>query len=180
MLAVGLHHLGAGRGQRAAAQQAVGLAGERIAQRRIGEREQVGLPGRVLRMARVAAGQAETDIGRHPPRAGDMRHQPVEHDAALQVLVEAEIEEVAQEAAGLRDAEADRAADGRMQAVEQRIGRRRIAAQEARDIAHRGKAHAEQRRIARRVGDLVERAGIEAVGPRDLDGCGIDEAGREA
>ena len=80
------------------------------------------------------------------------------------------MEEVAQEAAGLRDAEADRAADGRMQAVEQRIGRRRIAAQEARDIAHRGKAHAERHRIARRVGDLVERAGIETVGPRDLDG----------
>ena len=83
MLAVGLHHLGAGHGQRAAAQQAVGLAGDRIAQRRIGEREQVGLPGRVLRMARVAAGQAEANIGRHPPCAGDMRHQAVEHDAAL-------------------------------------------------------------------------------------------------
>ena len=110
MLAVGLHHLGAGHGLRAAAQQAVGLAGDRIAQRRIGEREQVGLPGRVLRMAGVAAGQAEADVGGHSPCACDMRHQPVEHDAALQILVEAEMEEVAQEAAGLRDAEADRAA----------------------------------------------------------------------
>jgi len=109
-----------------------------------------------------------------------VRHQAVEYDAALQILDEAEMKEVAQEAAGLRDAEADRAADGRMQAVQQRIGRCCIAAQETGDVTHGRKAHAEDCRIARGVGDLVERAGIKTLGPRHLDGYGIDEAGRKA
>lgn len=121
MLAVGLHHLRASRRERAAAEQTIGLAGIGIAQAGIGEGEEIGLPRRILRMTRVAAGLAEADVCRHPPRTRDMRHQAVEHHAAREVLVEAEIEEVAQEAAGLRDAEADGAADRRMQAVQQRI-----------------------------------------------------------
>src|SRR5439155_24194705 len=106
--------------ERASAQEAVGLAGIGIAQARIGEGEEIGLPRRILRMARVAAGLAEADVGRHPPGPRDMRHQSVEHRASREILIEAEIEVVAQEAAGLRDAEADGAADRRMQAVEQR------------------------------------------------------------
>jgi len=48
-------------------------------------------------------------------------------------------------------------------------------AEKADDVAHRGKAHAERRGIARGVGDLVERAGVKAVGPDDLDRRRIDQ-----
>ena len=64
-----------------------------------------------------------------------MRHQPIEHHAPASVLVEAEIQEVAQESPGLRDPEADGAADRRVQPRDQRIGGAGIAPQEGDDIA---------------------------------------------
>src|SRR3954452_21191598 len=99
-----------------------------------------------------------------------MRQQRVEHHASPLILVEAEIQEIAQEAAGLRDTEADGTADRRMQSTEEWIRRRGVAAQERRDVAQRGKADAERGGIARGIGELVDRAGVEAVGPDDLDG----------
>jgi hypothetical protein len=67
-----------------------------------------------------------------------------------------------------------------MQAVEHRVRLRLVMAEKADDVAHGSIAHAERHRIACGVGDLVERAGVKAVGPGDLDGIGIDELCGEA
>jgi hypothetical protein len=109
MFAVGLDDARAGRIEAAALHQPIAPAAEGIVQGLVGERERVRLPGRVLRVPRIASGQAEADIGRHATGARDMRHQPVEHHSAGEVLVEAEIEEIAQISPGLRHAKADRA-----------------------------------------------------------------------
>ena len=112
MFAVGLDDARAGRVQAAALHQPVAPAAQGIVQRLVGEREQVGLPGRILRMPRIAPGLAEAKIGRHaaasPRHAASGRRTPC---APAEVLVETEIEEIAQKAAGLRNAEADRALD---------------------------------------------------------------------
>jgi hypothetical protein len=169
MLAVGLDDARAGGVQTTPLHQAVASAAQGIVQALVGERERVGLPGRILRMSRVTPGQAEANIGRHPAAACDMRHQSVEHDAAGEVLVENEIEEIAQKAPGLRDAETDRALD-KVTARAKGIAGVAAVAQIGDDVARRGESKSEHRGIARGVGYLIERAGIESASrPDDFD-----------
>jgi hypothetical protein len=57
------------------------------------------------------ARQREAQVDRRLTR-GDPRKRAVPHDAVLQVLVEAEMDEGADEIAGLRVSDADRGRDG--------------------------------------------------------------------
>ncbi len=180
VLAVGLHHQGAGVRKLAAQQQAVAPAGERVVEYGVGEGELVCLPGRVLRVARVAAGLAEAHVGRHAPGAADVRHHALEHDPVRRILVEAEVKVVAGEASGLGNAEQDRPGNGGSALRGQRVGSAVFAAQEARDVAGHGEAHPEHRRVACRVDQLVEGAGVEAGGGAgDLHVRVVDRAGRQ-
>ena len=65
-------------------------------------------------LAVVAVRLGEAMVEEAQPAAGDVRHQAVEDDAALRVLVEALIEKVPQKSAALRHAERERAVDRRL------------------------------------------------------------------
>ena len=179
VFAVGLDDAGAGRVQAASLHQPVAPAAQGIIQGLVGEREQVRLPGRILGMPRIAPGLAEAIVRRHATAAADMRHQPVEHQPAGEVFVETEIKKIAQEASGLRDAEADRALD-KTAAGGERICRCGIAPEKGNHIAGGRKSHSQHGGVACRVGHLVECAGIEtAGGPGDLDRLGACRAYRK-
>ncbi len=62
-------------------------------------------------LGRGAAGHAEAVVGEHLAGPGDMAEDAIEDAPALAVAVHAELEEMPQEAAALRHAEADRMAD---------------------------------------------------------------------
>jgi hypothetical protein len=123
MFGVGLDDSRARRVQAAAQHEAIAPAAQGVVQGVVREREKVGLPGRVLRVPRVAPVLAEAVVRRHASCAGDVRHQSVEYDAAGNVLIEAQVEEVAQVPTRLRDAEADGPLHGTAITRRQRIGR---------------------------------------------------------
>ena len=168
-IGVGLDDLRAVLRGQAARQPAVGAAGDRVGRHRIAERERGAGIERLAVLLHVAAGLREAIVGEHLLAGGDVRHQPVEHHAAGFVLVEAEIEEVVQEASALRDAERD----GVVDAAGDRIGRAGcvggFAPQERHDVARRGEAHAHHLGVFRGVDEFVDRAGVEAGGPLDRD-----------
>src|SRR5207245_8939521 len=85
--------LEAGQGRAALARQRVGLDG-------VGEREQTADGVR-----RVQRGLTEPLIELAAPRSCDMRDHGVEDAASRVVLVQAEVEEVAEKASALRDPE---------------------------------------------------------------------------
>src|SRR5262249_51794670 len=105
-----------------------------------------------------AARHAEADVQR-AVATGDEYVQPVEDRAAGRRLGEAEVDEGAQEVARLRRARPDRPADV--------AGYRVVApgrlAQEGDEVAHRGEADAEHRRVLGRVAELVGEVGVEAA-----------------
>jgi hypothetical protein len=80
-------------------------------------------------MARVAAGLAEAQVGGGEAAAADVRQHAVEHHPAVQILVEAEIQELAQEAAALRLAIGIGVTDRVVAARGQRVGSTGVAAQ---------------------------------------------------
>ena len=176
-LGIQVHHLRTHAGIAGALQDAVGAAADRIAQRRIAERELVVAVRMVLMLARIAAGLGELPVDAGPARSGDDRQNAVEHLASREVLVEAVVHQIAQHPAALRDAEAQRVADARSQ----RIAIRRMA-QERDDVADRREADAHHDRIARAVDELEDRAAIEAWRgrARDLDVAVIDQPPRQS
>src|ERR1700730_1374579 len=107
-----------------------------------------------------------------PPRlaAGDVHQQAVEHQPLRLVLVEAEIEELAQKTAALRRAEGvglpDVAGAG--------VACRAAVPQEGHDIARRQQAQPDHRRAGCRVDHLIDPAGFEAGGEIDVVRVGDD------
>src|SRR5207248_9422298 len=97
--------------------------------------------GPVLMLGRGAARHAKAVVGEHLAGAGDMAEHTVEHAPARAVAVHPEFEEMAQEAAALRYAEADRMPDLGI------VGQQRVAvsliAQKRDEVAHRGEADTE-------------------------------------
>ena len=177
-LGIQVHHLRTHAGVASALQDAAGAAADRIAQRRIAERELVVAVGMVLMLTRIAAGLRELPVDAGPPRSGDDRQNAIEHLASRKVLVEAIVHQIAQHPATLRYAEA-RARGGCRD--RQRIAVRRMA-QECHDVADRGEADAHHDRIARAVDELEDRAAIEAWRgrTRDLDMAVVDQPPRRA
>ncbi len=140
-------------------EQRVALAGDGIVLLFVGEREQAA-----DRVHRVERGLAEAAVELAAPGPRHVRDHRVQHEAAGLVLVETQVEQVAQEAAALRDAEHVRALDGLRARIPLGGG---APAQEARGVPHRGEAEADQRRILRAVVAIVDPAGLEAAVERD-------------
>ncbi len=103
--------------------------------------------------------------------AGDVHQDAVEHPALGFVLVEAEIEKLAQVAPALRGAEGIGVRDvaGAGVAV-----LHRGVAQERHDVARREEAEPDDRGAGRRVDDLINLARLETRGEGDVGGVGDD------
>lgn len=171
MFAVSLNNFRAGRIQAAAQHEPVAPATERIEQGLIGEREQIGLPSRVLRVPRIAPIKTEAIVRCDAPPACDMRHQSVKYQTTGEIFVEAEVEKIAKEAAGLRHTESDGTLNGTAPTCRKRIGFCAIAAQKRGHVARGSEAEAERDWVARCGGHLVQRSRIKASrGTNDRDG----------
>ena len=113
----------------------------------------------------------ELVVGEGLARAGDVGVDAVEDDAARDVLVEALVQEVAQHAPALRDADRDRGAGqpGLRQRVRIAAGVRRLVAQERDGVAHRREPESQHDGILRLIDELVDGAAVEPGGTRNLD-----------
>src|SRR2546426_1169108 len=90
-------------------------------------------------------------------------------EASRLVLVQAEVEEVAEKASALRDAEGVRAVEGLRAGIPVGGG----SAPEPRGgVAHREEAQAHERRVRRAVHELVDLPRLEAVLDREAGGGG--------
>ena len=106
----------------------------------------------------VARRLREAMVEAAAPGAGDVRNHAVEHLAVAFVAVEPVVEIRAQEPAALRHAERERARDRRRR---DRPGVCRRVFQHRDHVADRRGPEADDRRILRRVDDLVDLAGLE-------------------
>ena len=142
------------------AHQRAGFAGERIGDLSRAEGKPVLGIVVVFVLGRCAARLREGMIGEDLSGASGVRIDAVEHLAPPQILVHAELDMVAQEAAGLRAAEGDRMADAAA-LPRDRIGRSLLVgafvAQERHHVARRGIAHADDSCPCRLVPQLVDR-----------------------
>src|SRR5262245_18410506 len=87
----------------------------------------------------VPRGLRETMIEETQPAARHVRHQAVEHLSPLLSHVEADVQEVAEEASALRHAEAVGPPDRRLALpVPQGIALRIVVAQKRKEVAHGG------------------------------------------
>ena len=159
----GLHDLRASAGRKTALEQAVLAAADRILQPGVGEGESrvriaEEAKGRAVEAVRLREALVEEDA-----RRSDVRVDALEDDAQVLGFVEAVVEHVAQEAAALRGAVRERHRDPVAPIRAERVGLARAVAlgvaQETDPVARRGKGDAGDRRVARAVGELVERAG---------------------
>src|SRR5687768_5952607 len=91
--------------------------------------------------------------------AADLIEDPVEYLAAAFVFIEAFVDEVAEEAAGLRHAPADGIRDARRR-IALRCGR---VLEEADDVARAGQANTDDARIAGAINDVVDQSGFETA-----------------
>jgi hypothetical protein len=161
----------AGRG-RAAPEDAVRPAAERVRADRVGEGELVARIKVVLVIARVAAGLGEAGVHEALARAGDVRDDAVEHAPPRLVLVETLVDEVAQEASALGDAErvgvAHRGPAVRRERIGNPVRRAGLVAEEGDHVARRGEAEAQDLGVPGGVDELVDRAGVVAGRARDL------------
>ena len=170
-LAVAVDDLRAGAGGRAPLLQPVGPAADGVGQGDVGERELVAGIDVVLVLLLPAPRLTELVVGEGLPRAGDVGMDAVEDDAARDVLVEALVQEVAQHAPALGDADRDRGAGqpGLRQRVRIAAGVGRLVAQERDGVAHRREPEAQHDGVLRLVDELVDGAAVEPGGPLDLD-----------
>src|SRR5439155_690832 len=93
------------------------------------------------------------------PGAGSVHEEAVEYGAARLVGVEALVDEMSQEPARLRDAEANTPANGE--------GAGRVVFAVRHHVPHRGEAEADDDRVSRAIDQLVDPAGLEAPGVSD-------------
>ena len=122
----------------------------------VGEREHAFRVEVILAVAFGAARLREAVVHVDAVARGDPLHHAVEHDLAVLGLVEAEVAEVVQHAAGLRR---DFGVDAR-DVAGQRVRRAgvvlRLVAKERVPVADRGEADAVDRRILRGVREFVD------------------------
>ena len=161
---------------RAGGKDAARFTGQRIPLLGVGEGELVPWKVVVLVLAGIPARLGEAVVGKSLPRPGDMRHGPVEHAFPGLVGIEPLVDEVAQEPARLRDAHADRVLDARDGGLGIVAG---IAAQERDEVARRDEREARGNSLRRRIDELVDGAGILALGAGDLDRALVDVAERQ-
>ena len=100
--------------------------------------------------------------------AADLVEHTIKHDASSFVFVEALVDEVAQEAAGLRDTPADGACDARQRITFGGAG----VLEEADDVAGAGETNANHARVAGAVDHVVDQPRLEATVERDRSGAG--------
>ncbi len=110
----------------------------------------------------VRAGLPELRVEEHAPHARDVGEHPVEDPASCLVAIEALRDVIAQVAAALRDAHRQHRADPAPGRVRRRRSAR-LVAQERHEVTGRGQAEPQHGGIARRVLEVVDRAG---PGPR--------------
>ncbi len=132
-------------------------------------------------LARIAPRLRKLPVNAGAARSRHDGKDAVERLASRKILVEAEMHQIAKNAAALRDAETQRMADARPLLRRQRIVVRRVP-QERDDVADRGEADAHHNRIARAIDELEDRAVVEAPRgrPRDLNMAVVDQTPREA
>ena len=133
------------------------LAGLGVRLGPVGEGEDVGRVVDVPVLVAVARGLREAVVERAAPGPGHLDEDAVEDAPPLLVLVAALLEEVAEEAAALRDAVAQGKRDAR-----QRVLRSGLALEEADEVARGGEAAAGDARVAAAVDDLVDAPRLEA------------------
>ena len=143
-----------------AGQLRAALTGHPIDRRGVGEREQAPDGG-----GRVQRRLAEALVELAAPGARDVRDHPVEDLPGGLVLVQAEIEQVTQEPAGLRHPDDV----GVVELAGTRVaGGRRARAKPRGGIAYREEPEADERRILGPVDQLVDLPGLESAGERDV------------
>ena len=138
-----------------AREQRAALAGHRIDRGDVGEREQAS-----DRAGGVQRRLTEALVELAAAGAGDVRHHAVEDRAPRLVLVQAEVEEVAEEPPGLRHAQDVGALE---------LGRAGVALGGGREaepggrVAHGDEAEADEGRLLGAVDQLVDLPGLEAA-----------------
>lgn len=167
-----MHDLRAGVVRLTCVEDGAFLAGQPILGFRIGEGELVARKIMILVLARETAGLGKGIVGEGLARTGDMGHRPVEDLGALFVGVEALIDEVAQEAAGLRNPERHRVLDAGKRALGVMAD---IAPKKRVEIAGRHEGEARRHRVLCRIDEVVDRAGIHVGRTVDLDFRRADE-----
>src|SRR6266513_1947724 len=100
-----MQHLRAHAGIAGALQDTAATAADRIAQRRIAERELVVAVGVILVLARIATGLRKLPVDAGASRSRHDGKDAVEHLASRKILVEPEMHQITKHAAALRDAE---------------------------------------------------------------------------
>ncbi len=115
----------------------------------------------------VAAGLREAIIGEHLLAGGDVRHQPIEDHAPGFIFVEAEIQEVVQEASALRHAQGH----GVVDAASERIGCVRsvggFTAEERYEVARGRETHTHHLGILGEIDQFIDGPGVETGGTLD-------------
>ena len=134
------------------------LAGLGVGLGPVGEGEDVGRVVDVPVLVAVPRGLREAVVERAVPGSGHLDEDAVEDAPPLLVLVEALVEELAEEAAALRDAVAQGEGDAR-----EGVGRGGLVLEEADEVARGGEAAAGDARVAAAVDDLVDPPRLEAA-----------------
>src|SRR5262249_14514902 len=138
----------------------------------IREREQVNRIQRVEEWMSVTRGLREALIETAAPPTRDVGPDPIQRDVPLLILIESEVEPVAQKSSALREHVRDRTAELLM------------LFEIRNDIAHRGQSQPGDWRVLGRVDELIQTARVEALSHRDrsaildLPGGARDRAAR--
>src|SRR5271156_5998097 len=169
-----MHDLGGGVRLAIALEDSVGASADRVLARGVGEGKLVARGQVVLMLAGKSSRLGECEVGKGLARSREARHDAIENDVAVNIFVEALPQIVAQKASGLRRPEREHAGHRRSGAIEaKRIWPTLVVdslVPEERDgVAHRGKPQAHYDRIARRIDELVDCAGVEFWRAADLN-----------
>ena len=140
-------------------EQPIGGPTSRIGFACIGERKEIGRIIERRKALAIARRLCEPVVESAAPRARDVGHHAIERDRPGLIGIEALVEEMAQEPAALREAEADRALHRRERA--------RIVLEVTHDIAHGREAEAAHDRIFCDVDEFVYVVRREAVARSD-------------
>jgi len=162
-----LENLGARAGFFARFENAGAHAAQGVAGFLPGEGKILGRGEMLLMLHRGRARLRETLI-EGEPHGGDMDNHAIEDAPASGGGVEAEIEEAAQKPPALRRAMGDGDADAPGERVDDAVCVRRLVAEKGDEIAGRGKAEPEHKRVARGIGEFIDVIGVEAAAAAEL------------
>ena len=110
----------------------------------------------MLVVGRAERGHSEAAVRQHAARPADVRQGPVEHDPPALVGVEPVVDQVVDEASGLRDAEDGGPPDHPGQRVGRALFVRLLVAEERGAVAHGGQAQARHARVPGHVHQVVQ------------------------